>query len=95
MEVPSEYMFYHASSFDQDISGWDVSNGTDLSSMLRGTTSFNQPNIEIWTPPNDANFSYMFRDAHADMIARFGTTPTIDHFHKLCFHEQSRVTSLP
>lgn len=39
-------MFRDATTFNQDISGWDVSNGT-LAQMFRGATTFNQ-NLGNW-----------------------------------------------
>ena len=72
---------FRQTAFNQDISAWDVSNGTKFNYMFYYATAFNQSNIEIWTPSNDADFSAMFSSAHADMIAKFGATPTIDLFH--------------
>ena len=37
------YMFYRATAFNQDLSGWDVSHITDMSYMFQGATSFNSP----------------------------------------------------
>ena len=47
-------------SFDDDISGWDVSNVTNMSFMFRDATSFNQ-DISGWSVSNASNMSLMFR----------------------------------
>ena len=36
------YMFYNNSTFNQDISSWDVSNVTNMADMFACNTSFNQ-----------------------------------------------------
>jgi surface protein len=36
-------MFYEAPAFNQNISDWDVSSVTDMSSMFFGASAFNQP----------------------------------------------------
>jgi MoxR-like ATPase len=36
-------LFYDATSFNQPLSTWDVSNVTDMRWMFIGATSFNQP----------------------------------------------------
>ena len=41
-------MFQNATSFNQDISGWDVSNVIYMTGMFKGATSFNQ-DLGDWT----------------------------------------------
>ena len=55
-------MFYNAASFNQDISGWNVSNCTNFASMFQRASSFNQ-DISGWNVSNCTNFSNMFFSA--------------------------------
>jgi surface protein len=54
-------LFYLASSFNQPISSWDVSNVVDMSGMF-GSTAFNQP-LGSWDVSNVTTMGNMFLNA--------------------------------
>ena len=57
-----EAMFYSAIAFNQDISGWDVSNDKSMSYMFRSAESFDQ-DISTWNTGSVTSFHSMFRSA--------------------------------
>ena len=56
-------MFFGASSFNSDLSNWDVSNVTNMSAMFKLASSFNQ-DLSEWNVSNvlicSCFFSYEF-----------------------------------
>jgi gliding motility-associated-like protein len=57
-------MFNGASSFNSDISSWNISNVTVASSMFNNATSFNQ-DISVWNVGKVINMANMFNNAIA------------------------------
>ncbi len=58
------YMFYSASAFNGDISGWDVSKVTNMSVMFHSASAFNG-DISGWDVSKVTNMSVMFHSASA------------------------------
>jgi surface protein len=57
-------MFGTASAFNQNISGWNVSNVQNFNGTFGLATSFNQP-IGVWDVSSATNMAFMFSSANA------------------------------
>ncbi len=62
--IDIEGMFYQATSFNQDLSNWNVSNVTDMGSMFNTALAFNQP-LNNWDVSNVTGMQAMFEGASA------------------------------
>ena len=54
--------FENRSSFNEDLSGWNVSSVTDFGSMFKNASAFNQP-LGDWNVSSATNLGSMFRGA--------------------------------
>ena len=76
-------MFKNATSLNQDISNWDVSNLQYFNEMFMGATSFNQ-NINSWNTSSALEFVGMFRDASSfDQLLNSWTTNLVTDFSQM------------
>ena len=57
-------LFENRSDFNEDISGWDVSEVTDMTNMFNGASSFNQ-DLSGWDVGKVNNFDNIFEEAIA------------------------------
>merc|ERR1719506_3047484 len=57
-------MFYHAYSFNQDLSNWDVSRVTDMTAMFSAAKSFNQ-DLSNWDVSRVVDMQLMFIEARS------------------------------
>ncbi len=89
------YMFRDATTFNADISTWDVSSVTDMNHMFWGATAFNQ-DLSAWDVSNVTNMKAMFVETLYDYnIGGWNTSNVTDMsgtFHRLsifgeCFGE--------
>ena len=55
-------MFINASSFNQDLTDWNVSGATDMHAMFKGASKFNG-DVSSWNVSGVTNTRWMFRDA--------------------------------
>ncbi|MEX0363461.1 MAG: BspA family leucine-rich repeat surface protein, partial [Allomuricauda sp.] len=56
-------MFYGCSSFNGDLSNWDVSTITSMAYMFMGATSFNDGSLNNWNVNSTTIMGYMFYGA--------------------------------
>ena len=90
-------MFYNATSFNQNIGDWNVSNVTNLNNMFEDAASFNQPDIQYWEVSSNAILTDMFLNSPMsserniqDSVA--GDTPSHSWFNQLVEYESNGVT---
>ena len=55
-------LFEANTTFNEDISSWDVSNVTDIGYMFNGATAFNQ-SLDDWNTSNVSNMKAVFKEA--------------------------------
>ena len=74
-------MFYNATSFNQKIGNWNVSNVINMKSMFNKATSFNQ-NIGNWNITNNTDVNNMFCFNSPILFYKLKTTSFFDEPYK-------------
>ena len=64
MKNGTSAIFCDATVFNQDISGWDVSNVTDMYDMFKGAIAFDQ-DLSGWDVHSVTDMEFMFSGAYA------------------------------
>jgi len=65
-DLGSMFIQVSASTFNQNLNLWNVSNVTNMSAMFQSTTSFNNGGVDLsWNAPNCLTFASMFQSASA------------------------------
>ena len=72
-------MFYKSNKFNQDIGNWDVSDGTNFSSMFSGAKKFNK-DISKWNISSKSNLKNFFKNAKKMMTNGWISTPSHSSF---------------
>ena len=83
--------FSGCTNFNQDISGWIVSNVSDMAEMFLNASTFQQ-NISAWSTKNGASVTNMLSGATAmatrfSNVQGFGTTPNRSQFFHTSFNQ--------
>jgi surface protein len=65
-DLGSMFLQISASTFNQNLNSWNVSNVINMAGMFQSTTSYNNGNVAlIWYAPNCLSFASMFQSASA------------------------------
>ena len=73
--------FKNTSSFNKDISGWDVSGVTDMTNMFNGATSFDSTYTNSWIANDDLSAVNIFQDGLLD-ISNDNITYAVSNYNK-------------
>ena len=84
--------FYIASNFNQDITSWNVTSGTNFNNMFQQMGQFNQ-DIRKWDVRPGASFTHMFLNNTA-MTATYGTHPYYSRSPRREFFYAAEVATL-
>ena len=74
IDFTKQYMFFGASSFNQDLSKWDVSAVTNMKSMFHGASAFKRKLCGVAWVNSKADKMEMFIDSPGSIASTVCTT---------------------